>query len=448
MAANIGSQLVSKLGSPNSRIPLAVKDIFNSAGYTYFSYDAGGSIEGKDRFVDEVGTGALWLFGIPVYKKLIDKTIFKKAGISPEVDVRVINDKNYFQQALKNAPDKKIFQELKNAGKNASKTKQLTLLKFVLSLGLTMASYFALTKFKQNMTKKNIEKEYLKEHSASPKNDNILNSCNFSDSPVFSEFSSYKKYTPSFGSAALVKQAEEFMLNPIKNMLLLDMCISGERLANSRTDGEFKEYAIKEGSFLFFVYGADKIIKKAIDKISNVLFKCPIKLDTKFLTSDLAEKILSKNELQEEIKNFSKTFNSNKDNTAIYDFIFKNPDNIIVKAAKQSGLIQTIKDSDGNLKTDTRKYINTKQIKDLVQNLTDFINFGSKAKDKNAYLNKLKALKVGTTLLNVAICCFSLGYLVPKIMYNYRQKNQNGKNDFHVKTEYEKELAAKKQKPL
>ena len=75
MSMNIGSKLVSKLGSPNSRIPLAAKDIFNSAGYTYFSYDAGGKIEGKDRLVDEVGTGALWLFGIPTYKKLIDKLI-------------------------------------------------------------------------------------------------------------------------------------------------------------------------------------------------------------------------------------------------------------------------------------------------------------------------------------------------------------------------------------
>ena len=446
MASNIGSQLVSKLGSANSRIPLAAKDIFNSAGYTYFSYDAGGSIEGKDRFVDEVGTGALWLFGIPVYKKLIDKTLFKKAGISPEVDVRVVKDSSYLQQALKNAPDSKIFQELKKAGENVSKTKNLTLLKFALSLALTMASYFALTKFKQNMTKKNIEKEFLKEHSV--KNDNIMKNNIYQDSPVFAEFNSYKKYSPSFGSAAMVKKAEEFMLNPIKNMLFLDMCISGQRLANARTDGEFKEYAIKEGSFLFFVYGADKVIKKAIDKISQKFLNCPIKLDAKFLTSGLAEQILTKKELQNDIKTFSKKLAGNKDNTAFYDFIFNNPDNIVVKAAKKSGIISTIKDSNGNLKTDTRKYIDPKQIKDLVQDLIDFINSGSKAKDTNKYLKKVKALKVGTTLLNVAICCFSLGYLVPKIMYNYRQKNQNGKNDFHVKTEYEKELASKQAKSL
>ena len=35
MPINIGSALISKLGSTESRIPLALKDIFNTAGYTY-----------------------------------------------------------------------------------------------------------------------------------------------------------------------------------------------------------------------------------------------------------------------------------------------------------------------------------------------------------------------------------------------------------------------------
>ena len=37
----------------------------------------------------------------------------------------------------------------------------------------------------------------------------------------------------------------------------------------------------------------------------------------------------------------------------------------------------------------------------------------------------------------------SCGVIVPKMMYEYRKKHQDGKNDFHVKTEYEKELAKK-----
>ena len=443
MSMNIGSKLVSKLGSPNSKIPLAVKDIFNSAGYTYFSYDAGGEIEGKDRLVDEVGTGALWLFGIPTYKKLIDKTIFKKAGISPEVDVRILKDRNYLERAIENAPTQKIAEELRTVGLNIPKTKVLTIIKFGLSLGLTMLSYFALTKFKQNMTKKNIEKEFLAKQL---ENKNEALSPYHNENPVFSDFTikNESNKTPSFGSSSLSKIAEAIVLNPINNMFVLDTCISGERLSSARTKGEFAEYGIKEGSFLFFVYGADKLIKKGIEIISEKLLKCPIKLDAKFLSSNLAENILNKKSLQEEIKEFSKKFGKNCDTNALYEYILKNQNSIIVKAAKSSGIISTIKTGE----IDTRKYIDIKQIQELSANLQKFISFSATSKNTKSYLNKIKALKVGSTIINIGICCTILGYIVPKMMYEYRQKQQNGRNDFHVRTEYEKELAAKNSKPL
>ncbi|MCD7779245.1 MAG: hypothetical protein LUH05_01065 [Candidatus Gastranaerophilales bacterium] len=443
---NIGSQVVSKLGSPNSKVPLAIKDVFNSAGYTYFSYDAGGDIEAKDRLVDEVGTGALWLFGIPGYKKLIDKTVFKKAGISPDVDVRVIKDKDYIKKAIENAPTNEICKEIETAGKNAGKTKALTLLKFAMALGLTMASYFGLTKFKQNMTKKNIEKEFLKKQTNNENKEDISPYKN--TNPIFSEFTNVSNNNPSFGSSAIIKSAENFILNPVKNMMVLDACISGERLSHSRTKGEFTEYGIKEGSFLFFVYGADKFIKKGIEKCSQKLFKAPIKLDANFLLSDLSEKILSDKSLQEEINNFGKNLSSKTDTASLYDYIFKNQNNTVIEAAKKSGIISTVKDKAGNTKIDTRKYIDPKEIKSLVKDLQDFAANSKSSKDIKSYLNKIKALKVGSTILNIGICCFFLGFVVPKMMYKYRNNHQDGSKEFHVKTEYEKELAKKSETQL
>lgn len=443
MSMNIGSKLVSKLGSPNSRIPLAAKDIFNSAGYTYFSYDAGGKIEGKDRLVDEVGTGALWLFGIPAYKKLIDKTIFKKAGISPEVDVRILKDNDYLKKAIENAPTKTIMEDLKKAGANIPKTKALTILKFGMSLGLTMLSYFALTKFKQNMTKKNIEKEFLaKQIENQPETLSPYNN----ENPIFSDFNQGKKKnnTPSFGSSSLSKVAESIVLNPINNMFVLDTCISGERLSSARTKGEFAEYGIKEGSFLFFVYIADKLIKKGIETASEKILKSPIKLDAKFLSTNLAENILKQKSLQDEIKEFSKKFGKNCDTNALYEYIFKNQNSTVVEAAKSSGIISTIKTG----QIDTRKYIDVKKMQELAENLQKFISSSTNSNNTKSYLNKIKALKVGSTMLNIGVCCLFLGYVVPKMMYDYRKKHQNGKNDFHVKTEYEKELATKHAKSL
>ena len=63
--------IFSTLGNPNSLIPLAIKDTASSTGMTLGSFVTGKE-EGQDRFVDEVGTEALWLLGIPAYKMLFD----------------------------------------------------------------------------------------------------------------------------------------------------------------------------------------------------------------------------------------------------------------------------------------------------------------------------------------------------------------------------------------
>lgn len=455
--SGIGSQIVSKLGSSDSTIPMAVKDCFDSAGYTYFSYDAGGKVEAKDRFIDEIGSGAIWLFGIPGYKKLIDKTIFKVAKISPEVDVRVIKDKNYLSNALKHAPNENVINELKKASTNVTKTKNLNLLKFALALSLTMGTYFSLTKIKQHITKNNIEKEFLENQKkqndkkktinySNPQFNNNQFGAKPSNNDVFREIHNIvdkHQNIPSFKSSSVVKVAEEFMLNPVKNMLLLDAGISGQRLLNARTKGERQEYAIKEGSFLFFVYAAGNWIKKGIDLASKKLLKAPIDLDAKFLASDLASDILKNKNLQKDISNFSQMISQNKNPNEIINFILSHQDHVIAQVGKKAGLFSVIDDGLGNLKIDTRKYIDSKKVESLVNNLKTFIQTGEQSVDKNKFLNKVKGLKVASTVLNVAICCLCMGYIVPKIMYKHRQKTQNGNNDFHVKAEYEEELQKK-----
>lgn len=447
MSMNIGSMLVSKLGSQNSKVPLAAKDIFNSVGYTYFSYDAGGKVEGKDRLIDEFGTELIWLFGIPTYNKILDNTLFKLAKISPEVDVRVLKNKDYYTAALQNAPTEKISQEISKAAQNLPKTKALTFLKFALSLGMTLASYSLLTKFKQSMTKKEIEKEFLAKNEKDTKPEQ--NSFKQEVSPVFQDIYNFNKSknnkTVSFGSSALINMAEEFMLNPVKNMIVLDAGISSSRILSARTEGELKEYGIKEGSFLFFVYCAGKLITKGIDKAAEKFLNTPIALDAKFISSKSAEDLLKNDSMKQELSNFINMMKNSSNSAEIYDFIFKNQNNIVVDAAKKSGIISTVKDAAGKSKIDTRKFIDLKEIQKLTGNLNTFIE---KAANKNisSYMNKIKGLKVLSTLLNVGACCFALGYIVPKYMYKFRSEHQNGNSEFHVKAQYEKELAEKQAK--
>ena len=437
---NIVPKIASKLGSPDSKIPLAVKDIFNSAGCTYFSYDAGGSIEGIDRLADEAGTGAVWLFGIPAYKKLIDKTLYKAFGISPEVDARALKDRGFMRQALKYAPDSKILKELQSAFNNPLKTKSLAAVKFAAALTLTMLSYFGITKLKQNITRLNIEKEFNKKLLKENTEQKELSK----NKDIFSEIKSFgsKKFksSPSFGAG--LKLAEEIMLNPVKNMILLDLGISASRLKHARTDGEFKEYALKEGSFLFFVYFADKLIRKGLEFISDKVFKLPIALDAQFLSSDAAEKILKDKNLQKQVKDFNAEFAKSADSGKLYEFLFS-VKNAVTEAAKKAGVIASVKDTAGNLQIDTRKYIDAENIKKFALDLENFINKGSASGNIKSFLNKARCFKIVSSLLSIGASCVSLGYLVPKMMYEYRKKHQNGSTDFHVKAEYEKQLAAK-----
>ena len=90
------SNIYSTLGNSNSLVPLAMKDVINSVGLTAASYITGNEAEGRDRFIDEFGTQAIWLFGIPAYKKVLDLTLFKAMGYDPKVDVRVLKDKEIF----------------------------------------------------------------------------------------------------------------------------------------------------------------------------------------------------------------------------------------------------------------------------------------------------------------------------------------------------------------
>ena len=102
------STIYSTLGNNSSLVPLAIKDIANSCGLTTASYLAGDKVEGKDRFIDEFGTQAIWLWGIPTYKAILDKTLFKASNLDPEVDARILKDKNIAELAKNFAPTEEI----------------------------------------------------------------------------------------------------------------------------------------------------------------------------------------------------------------------------------------------------------------------------------------------------------------------------------------------------
>ena len=101
------AKIYSVLGNPNSLVPLAVKDISATTGMTAGSFVTGKE-EGVDRFIDEAGTEAIWLLGIPGFKLLFDKTVFKAIGLDSKFDARNLKDKDIFEKTKKYAPTQEI----------------------------------------------------------------------------------------------------------------------------------------------------------------------------------------------------------------------------------------------------------------------------------------------------------------------------------------------------
>lgn len=449
-------KIISTFGDHSSLYPLAAKDIINSIGLTAYSYDAAGKdksakvIEAKDRFIDEFGTEAIWLGGLPFFKWISDKTIYKAKGLNPDVDVRLINDKEQLNIAKKyadifakkiNRPD--IAEDLLKAEKHSKMFKGLFIGKFVAATALTLASYFALTVLKQKYTDKQVMKKEMEKYAMQAQY-----AKNISNKPAFKAFDinniNSKGKNPSFkGIGGLFST---FMFNPVHNMFIVDAGITSERLGMARNKHEFMEYAIKEGSLLFFMYIAGKFVQDGIEYLSDKLFKKPIKLHADFLNSNTLKSSLEKDTVKSHLDVFNALRNSDAkaQNKAIYEFIFnpENSDNLVVKAAKKSGIISVIDENPKKLNfiqkfisifkiqerpekglVNPHQFIDTKKLTELADNIADFAK-KQKASGESVekYLNNAKKLKVGSVVANLGISCLFLGYIVPKLMKAYREK--------------------------
>lgn len=444
---NISSKIISTLGNPSSLVPLMIKDGVDSASLTYYSYKAGGKIEGRDRAIDEFGTQAIWIGGIPFFKKLIDKTAYKLAKINPDVDPRVIKNSEYAKWALDNAngfmgkTKETVKDALDGALQNVAKTKKLYVAKVIAATALTLVSYFTLTKMKQKSTKQKIEQQFQnsqldeKAGMITPENQEFLNHDIKKNVAFNAIFNKNTSKNPAF-KGIISKVADGIMFNPVHNMKLIDAGITTERLAQSRNKTEFAEHAIKEGIFLFFMYGLGNVLQAGIDKFSKNILKRPIDLNIQVLMDDGFKKALESGKL---LKDAAMLPDKKAPLSEFLGFLSSNSKNTLVEAAKKSGIISTVKTGE----IDTSKFISREAVEGLSDNLKSISEYFTNSKiSVEKYLKKTKGLKVASVLANLAICSFVLGYVVPELVYKYRKK-ATGTTDFHVAKDIENECDKK-----
>ena len=415
------AKIYSTLGNPNSLIPLGVKDASSCLGMTAGSYVTGKEEEGVDRFIDEFGTEILWLGGIPAFKWLFDKTVFKAYGLDSKIDPRILKDKAIFEKIKEFAPNDDIKKNLIKAENNSKIFKNLAAAKFVVSTVLAAVSYVTLTRLKQRYTEDKIKKNLIKEYNEK-KDKESKKDLKISQNPSFK------------GIGRIV---EEFAFSPVKNMYLMDGFITTERLTDSRNPQEFIGYAIKEGSCLFFLYYAGKKIQDMLENHAKKKHNKSINLDSRVLEDEAFKKSFEDKSIEKSIAEFQK---ANTSKVSLYEFIHKNPENKIVKIAKQSDLITELK---GTNKIDTRAFIDLKDVEGVHEKVLELYRQHNKALEKgettDTFFKGVRKLKRSSIRNNIGACILALGVITPGIMLIKRLTDKSGK-EFQTKKEIKEKL--------
>lgn len=424
------STVYSKLGDNSSLVPLAIKDIANSCGLTAASYMSGDNAEGKDRFIDEFGTQAIWLWGIPVYKKLLDIALFKQAKLDPEVDARILKNKDILQAAKEMAPTESIKNSLKAVAENQSKFKALTVAKFAASTILTAGTYLGLTKFRHNYTESKIKKDYFEKMKKQQ-----MNGYNTENIPFSSAFSHVHKQNKNSKNVAFTGGVQDFIFDPVKNLMLVDGAITGERLTHAKNPQDFLGYVIKEGFFWAFMYFAGPTLSKALEKFADQKGKS-IDLDSRVIFGKDLEKAFNGKDsgiMPKQIQEFKKAA---KSDIELYKFAVKPENkNLIIKMAKDSGIITL---AEGSELVDTRKYIDLKELRGICDKAEKlFTQYKKSEQPLDEFLKSVRSLKKASILKNIGACIGALGIIAPAIMLGLRKLNP----DYQVRKDIEKKLA-------
>lgn len=415
------SYIFSKLGNNSSLLPIAVKDAAHSAGMTTSSYITGKEVEGKDRFIDEFGTQAIWIGGIPFYKKLIDLTLYKVAKHNPKVDIRLLKDEKVLQKAIKFAPTEEIAQSIEKASKNASTFKGLAMAKFIAATALTLGSYWGLTTFRHKHTEKNIIKQIKAEEKA--KKEAIAASGQ--------DLQKNKTDKPSFGMN--LSGLKDFMFDPVKNMMIVDGGITAERLGESRNPQDFMGYVIKEGAFWAFMYFAGERIQKHFEHRAEKKHNKSITLDIRALQDSEFKEAFKKENVKANVEAIKKLQTSEE----LYEFICTQKDNLVVNMAKKSDIIKIHKKTG---KVDTQQYIDLDGVKGVGEKLEKlFDQYKSSNETIEKFLEQTVKLKRMSIIKNIGACMGVLGLLVPGTMLAMRYAHKDN-TEFAVKKEMQEKM--------
>ncbi len=377
--------IISAIGNNSSIYPLLVRDcgieIPSKVGMTYTQnlkdskQMANNAV--RERLIDEYGTSAIWLGGIPLMDWLCDKGI-EKLGYNPKVNSALFKENE--KQGMKFNIEKfkeiapKEVKEMEKVLKNRKTYERLLATKFILSTAIPVAlmGYF-LPKANFALTEKIREKQEIKAGS-----------------------------NPTFKGGMTTALAN---MSTVNKMAVTDGGLTVGRVATARNKYEKMEMAFKMGGMMFLNFVAPLLLAEGLDKLSGKLFNTNVNLDPK---------ILNDKEFLKSIKEGSLALP--KDN--IVEFLDKNPDEKFSKlVSKYCGVNYLEKGT-----RDPRSYVDEKKIKAFQNEIEKFAKQAKTSGNVDKFAKKALNVKSGNIIANVAISSFLLAVALPKVTFMLRKK--------------------------
>lgn len=340
----------------------------------------------RERLIDEYGTSAIWLGGIPLMNYLCNKGI-EKFGYNPNINLSLF--KEDAKQGIKKNIEKfkditpNEVREMEKVLKNKKTYEKLLAGKFVLSTAVPVFLMgYCLPKMNFALTEKLRQKQTERQ--------SVTQNKNFGGQNI------------TFKGGTISALAN---MSTVNKMAVTDGGLTIGRVATARNKYEKLEMGFKMAGMMFLNFVAPWWIASFFDKVSGKLFNTNVKLDPK---------ILNDKEFLSAIKNGSLKV-PNKD---MIEFLDNNPKS---KFAKYAEKFCGVKYLDGGIR-DPRAYVNEEKILNLKQEIENFARQAKDAGDVDSFAKKALRVKSGNIIANVALSSFLLAVALPKATFILRKK--------------------------
>ena len=384
--------IISAIGNNSSIYPLLVRDcgieIPAKAGMTYSQnlkdskQMANNAL--RECLIDEYGTSAIWLGGIPVMDKVCDWGI-RKLGYDPSINANLLNEssKQNLASNISKFKDKapKEVAAMEKVLKNKKTYEKLLAGKFILSTAIPIALMgFVLPKMNFALTDKLRKKQEEKKFVENKANKNVSFKGNFISTLA--------------------------NMSTVNKMAVTDGGLTVGRVYTGRNKYERMEKAFRMTGMMFLNFVAPIWIAKGFDATSNKLFNTNVNLDPK---------ILNDKTLLETIKN--NTLELPKVNEDILGYLDKNPKSKFSKLASEFCGVKYLE----NGVRDPRAYVDEKKILNFRNEIEKFAQQATKSGDVDKFAKKALKVKSGNIIANVALSSFLLAVALPKVTFMLRK---------------------------